>query len=71
MFDTVIQALDAQGSGLTYRRQHVGRPLLTPDEVRALSPDRQLLFLVGQRPVIATKLRYYADHEFAGRFDPA
>ena len=44
---------------------------ITPDEVRTLAPDRQLLFLVGQRPVIETKLRYYADREFAGRFDPA
>jgi type IV secretion system protein VirD4 len=40
-----------------------------PDEVRTLRPD-QLLFLAGQRP-IAAKLRYYADREFAGRFDPA
>ena len=39
------------------------------DEVRTLSPDRQLLFLVGQQSVIATKLCYYADREFTGRFD--
>jgi type IV secretion system protein VirD4 len=58
-------------SGITFGQQHVGRPLLTPDEVRTLSPDRQLLFLAGQRPVIANKLRYYADREFAGRYDPA
>lgn len=42
--------------------------LNTPDEVRTLSADRQLLFLAGQRPVIAAKLRYYADREFAGRY---
>jgi type IV secretion system protein VirD4 len=36
-----------------------------------LRPDWQILFLAGQRPVIATKLRYYSDREFAGRFDPA
>ena len=70
VFETMSRALDAQGSGITFGQQHVGRPLLTPDEVRTLSPDRQLLFLAGQRPVIATKLRYYADREFAGRFDP-
>nr|WP_254911667.1 type IV secretory system conjugative DNA transfer family protein [Sphingomonas sp. CDS-1] len=50
--------------------QHVGRPLLTPDEVRTLRPDLQLLFLAGQRPIVATKLAYYVDREFAGRFDP-
>lgn len=27
--------------------------------------------LAGQRPIVAAKLRYYADREFAGRFDPA
>ncbi|WP_337138186.1 type IV secretory system conjugative DNA transfer family protein, partial [Sphingomonas aquatica] len=46
-------------------------PLLTPDEVRTLREDYQLLFLAGQRPIVAAKLKYYADREFAGRFDKA
>lgn len=71
VFETMSRALDAEGSGISYGEQHVGRPLLTPDEVRTLPADRQLLFLAGQRPVIATKLRYYADREFVGRFDLA
>ena len=71
VFETISRALDAEHSGITFGQQHVGRPLLTPDEVRTLSPDRQLLFLAGQRPVIAAKLRYYADREFAGRYDQA
>ncbi|EQD46481.1 TraG conjugal transfer transmembrane protein, partial [mine drainage metagenome] len=50
---------------------HTGRPLLTPDEVRNLPQSRELLFLAGFRPIVADKLRYYADREFAGRFDPA
>lgn len=58
-------------TGISYGQQNVGRALLTPDEVRTLRPDRQLLFLAGQRPIVAAKLRYYADREFAGRFDPA
>jgi type IV secretion system protein VirD4 len=29
------------------------------------------LCLAGQRPIIATKLRYFSDREFAGTFDPA
>ena len=33
--------------------------------------ELELLFLAGQRPIVATKLRYYADREFAGAFDPA
>lgn len=54
-----------------YGQQHVGPALLTFDEIRTLCPDRQLLFLAWQPPIIAAKLRYYADREFAGRFDPA
>ena len=30
--------------------------------------DLELLFLAGQRPIIATKLRYYADREFTGSY---
>ncbi|QJU60955.1 type IV secretory system conjugative DNA transfer family protein (plasmid) [Sphingomonas sp. AP4-R1] len=71
VFETVSRAIDAEESGLSFTQHHTARALLTPDEVRTLKPDRQLLFLAGQRPIIATKLRYYADREFAGRFDQA
>ena len=71
VFDTMSRALDAEASGISFSQQNIGRPLLTPDEVRTLRSDHQILFLVGQRPVIATKLRYYTDREFFGRFDPA
>ncbi|MGO6697790.1 type IV secretory system conjugative DNA transfer family protein, partial [Rhizobium johnstonii] len=47
---------------------HVGRPLLTPDEVRNMHAETELLFIAGQRPIVATKLRYYADPEFSGLF---
>ena len=57
VFETMSRALDAEATGISFGQQHVGRPLLTPDEVRTLRPDRQLLFLAGQRPVIAAKLR--------------
>jgi hypothetical protein len=30
-----------------------------------------LLFVVGQRPILACKLRYYADPEFESLFDRA
>jgi type IV secretion system protein VirD4 len=48
---------------------HTGRPLMTPDEVRNLSSHQELLFISGQRPVLASKLRYYADREFVGLFN--
>lgn len=71
VFETMSRALDAEETGLSFGTQHVGRPLLTPDEVRAMPGELELLFLAVQRPIIATKLRYYADREFAGAFDPA
>ena len=71
VFETMSRAIDAEETGLSFGQQHVGRALLTPDEIRTLRPDRQLLFLAGQRPIVAAKLLYYADREFAGRFDPA
>jgi type IV secretion system protein VirD4 len=50
---------------------HTGRPLMTPDEVRNLSPHQELLFIAGQRPVMASKLRYYADREFRDSCGPS
>ncbi|MGB5832211.1 MAG: type IV secretory system conjugative DNA transfer family protein [Thiohalocapsa sp.] len=68
-FQTMGRALDAQGSGITLNLQQTGRPLLTPDEVRTLHASRSLLFVQGKRPILAGKLRYFADPEFAGLFE--
>ncbi|MBY5856141.1 type IV secretory system conjugative DNA transfer family protein [Rhizobium leguminosarum] len=68
VFNTAARALDSEKTGLSFAEQHVGRPLLTPDEVRNLPANSELLFIAGQRPIAATKLRYYADPEFAGLF---
>lgn len=68
VFNTAARALDAEKTGLTFAEQHVGRPLLTPDEVRNLPTCLELLFIAGRRPIMATKLRYYADPEFADLF---
>ena len=60
----------AGGSSSTGTAAHlVRRALLTPDEVRRLPPDRQILFQAGAPPIFARKLRYYADPEFQGLFD--
>lgn len=55
---------------ITYSQQHIARALLTPDEVRTMPQHVELLFLAGHRPIIAGKLRYYADPEFKGLYDP-
>lgn len=41
------RALDSEKSGISYSQQHTGRPLLTPDEVRNLPQQAELLFLTG------------------------
>ena len=46
--------------------EHTVRPLLTPDEVRNLPQNTELLFLARQRPIAAGKLAYYADPELRG-----
>ena len=68
IFKTAARALDSEKSGLSFAEQHVGRSLLTPDEVRNLPASDELLFIAGQRPIVARKLRYYADAEFASLF---
>ena len=69
VFRTMGQALDSEKSGISFGEHHSGRPLLTPDEVRNLPQHAELLFLAGQRPIVAGKLAYYADPEFKGSFD--
>jgi type IV secretion system protein VirD4 len=71
VFQTMSHALDSEKSGLSFSEQHTGRALLMPNEVRNLPQGRELLFLAGLRPIVADKLRYYDDPEFAGFFDPA
>jgi type IV secretion system protein VirD4 len=69
VFQTMSRALDSEQSGISYGVQHTARPLLTPDEVRNLPQNVELLFLAGQRPIVAAKLAYYADPEFRGLYD--
>ncbi len=47
-----------------------GRDLLTPDEIMQMPPNLQLLRVQGNPTALARKLRYYADPEFKGLFQP-
>ena len=50
--------------------EHVtGRELMTPDEIMRLASHLQLLRAQGKPPIIAEKLRYYADPEFRPLLD--
>lgn len=48
-------------------RSEVDRPLLEPGEIRALPDDVQLVFVAGQRPLRATKLKYDRREPFRSR----
>jgi type IV secretion system protein VirD4 len=50
-------------------RSEQGRPLLLPDEVRRLPREAELLFVKGGAPLLAERLTYLQDREFAGRAD--
>ena len=47
-----------------------GRDLATPDELRRLGPDEELLLAGREDPVIASKVRYYADRQLRRRAAP-
>lgn len=47
------------------------RELMTPDEIMRLDSNLEILLRQGQAPVIAAKVRFYADGEFRGLFSPA
>lgn len=53
---------------LSYREQ--GRPLLSPDEIRRLGADEQLLYVKGHAPIRARKVRYYRHPELRMRAAP-
>lgn len=47
------------------------RRLATPDEIMRMNPDDLLLLRQGQHPLVVGKIRYYAEREFVGLYDPA
>jgi type IV secretion system protein VirD4 len=46
------------------------RPLLLPQEVKTLGTEREIIFLEGLNPILARKIRYYADRRFRRRLLP-
>lgn len=58
------------GEGESWSEQRVRRDLLTPDEVMRLADHVMLVLRPGRDPLIAGKIRHYADPEFSGLHDP-
>jgi type IV secretion system protein VirD4 len=59
--------LSAWLSHMTVSEQETPRPLLTPGEILQLPASDALVMLSGRPPIRASKLRYYADHNFVAR----
>lgn len=59
----------SSGEGESWSEQRVRRDLLTPDEVMRLPDHMMLILRPGRDPLVAGKVRHYADREFAGLFD--
>ena len=67
----VTSRSQAQDWKTTTSTNYVSRPLMAPEEVRRLPPTQAILFKEGARPVLAQKIRYYADWPFMARLlDP-
>ena len=50
---------------------NMARKLMTPDEVRRMPADRELVFVAGFRPIYGKKIRYYEEQYFMDRImDP-
>ena len=45
----------------SYSVSETARPLLLPDELARLPPGKELLFLSGELPVLADRIKYYRD----------
>lgn len=64
--------IDKQPQGLKHKPQDrlIAQPLMTPNDLRQLSEDRQVVLTQGGRPVLGNKLKYYEDRRFEGRLLP-
>lgn len=48
-----------------------GRPLLLPSEINRLANDREIILVNGMYPILANKVRYFADKRYSSRvFSP-
>ena len=55
------------GSRTSHVTQQTARRLLTPDEAMRLPSDDALVFVAGEPPIRASKIRYYEDRELGRR----
>lgn len=59
------------GRNVTWSESEERRPLLLPQEVKALDTGKEIIFLEGLAyPILATKIRYFRDRFFKRRLFP-
>lgn len=49
---------------------NMARKLMTPDEVRRMSSEKELVFVAGHRPIYSDKIRYYKEKQFMEKISP-
>ena len=68
---TVSNPTEQHQGGLLGRRStsygHVGRAMVTHDEMMELPAHLQIIRMKGLKPILATKIDYRTDHAFAGK----
>ena len=73
--DKTIHSYSKSDNGKVFQSStstsNMARKLMTPDEVRRMPADRELVFVAGFRPVYGKKIRYYEQKYFMDRvLDP-
>jgi len=64
---TTSQSADPLGLSITGQGRSVQtRPLMTPDEIMALPPDKMLVLFSGVRPIMAERVPWYEDASLKG-----
>ena len=48
----------------TYNTSQTGVPLMRPEELRRLKPQKQIILLEGAEPIFSNKIRYFKDKRF-------
>ena len=69
--DKTIHSYSKSDNGKVFQSStstsNMARKLMTPDEVRRMPADRELVFVAGFRPVYGKKIRYYEQKYFMDR----
>jgi type IV secretion system protein VirD4 len=67
-----LQSNSSQGGLLkgSTSTSEFGRELMTPDEVRKMDQDKELVLVAGCKPIMGRKLRYYLEPFFMKRIRP-